>query len=111
MRQTSIISIVAAWVGLAVCQISGAATDISGLPDPTRPAAAGESEAVANRGLSAIRITPRQRFAVIDGRTVSVGDSVPGGVVQDIRQDEVTIKSGERVTRMRLVPSLKRATP
>jgi hypothetical protein len=99
------------WTGLAVGPWAVAETDLSLLPDPTRPATVGEAEGVRSSGLTSIRITARQRHAVIDGRTVSVGDAVRGGVVQDIRPEEVLIKRGDRVSALRLMPDLKRNVP
>ena len=99
------------WAGLTIGQWAIAETDLSTLPDPTRPVAVGESENVRNRGLTSIRINARQRTAVIDGRTVSVGDAVSGGVVQDIRPDEVLIRRGDKVSTLRLMPELKRNAP
>jgi len=97
--------------GLTVGRWAVAETDLSTLPDPTRPAAVGESVDVRPRGLTSIRISAHQRHAVIDGRTVSVGDAVSGGVVQDIRPDEVLIRHGDRVSALRLMPELKRNAP
>jgi len=87
-----------------------AETDLSALPDPTRPIAAGETDETRGRGLTSIRITSRGHYAVIDGRTVTVGDTVAGGVIQEIRPDEVILK-GTRVATLRLMPELKRNLP
>ena len=104
------------WMAVLVAGLNfgtGAAaeTDLSTLPDPTRPAAAGESEDVHPRGLTAIRITARQRYAVIDGQTVSVGDTAAGSVVQAIRPDKVLIRRGDQVSTLRLMPELKHKVP
>lgn len=97
--------------GLTLGQCVVAETDLSTLPDPTRPAAVGESADVRSRGLTSIRITVRHRNAVIDGKTVTVGDAASGGVVQDIRPDEVLIRRGDHVSALRLMPELKRTAP
>jgi len=110
MRLT-LLWIVVVWTGLTVGQWVAAETDLSTLPDPTRPAAVGESADVRPRGLTSIRITARQRTAVINGRTVTVGDTVSGGVVQDIRPDEILIRRGDSVSTLRLMPELKRNAP
>ena len=102
---------VATVAGLMVGRGVAAELDLSTLPDPTRPLSVGESEEVHSRGLTSIRITTRQRSAVIDGRSVSVGDTASGGVVQDIRPDEVQIKRRDGVTTLRLMPELKRQAP
>lgn len=111
MRLTLLLWVTAVWTGLSVGQWAVAETDLSTLPDPTRPASVGEPEGVRSRGLTSIRITARQRFAVIDGRTVSVGDAISGGVVQDIRPEEVLIRRGDSVSALRLMPELKRNAP
>lgn len=78
------------------------------LPDPTRPAGVGDMENVRTQGLTAIRITTVSRYAVIDGKTVSVGDVVDGGVVSDIRPEEVILKRGAQFSTLRLMPELKK---
>ena len=103
--------IAAASAGIAAAGPALAGADLATLPDPTRPAAAGASEDVRPRGLTAIRITAHGRSAVIDGKVVSVGDAIHGGVVQDIRPDEVLVRTGDRVSTLRLVPDLKRNAP
>lgn len=100
--------IAVAWMACASAWPALAESDFSALPDPTRPITAGESDEVRVRGLTSIRITSRGRHAVIDGKTVSIGDTVAGGVIQDIRPDEVILKDGVRVSTLRLMPELKR---
>jgi len=99
------------WMACASARPAAAESDISALPDPTRPITAGESDEVRVRGLTSIRITSRGRQAVIDGRTVTIGDTVAGGVIRDIRPDEVILKDGDRVSTLRLMPELKRNAP
>jgi MSHA biogenesis protein MshK len=98
-------------IAAALCLASGsrvsAESDLSVLPDPTRPAGVSDVESIRNRGLTEIRITPHNRSAVIDGRTVRIGDTVNGAVVSDIRPDEVVLKRGEQLSTMRLMPQLK----
>lgn len=108
-----LILLLAAAIGMACAAARpvSAESDFSALPDPTRPIAAGESDDVRVRGLTSIRITSRGRQAVIDGRTVTIGDTVAGGVIQDIRPDEVILKDGGRVSTLRLMPELKRNAP
>lgn len=99
-------------IAVAVSLVSGsrvlAESEISALPDPTRPAGVGDMESVRTRGLTEIRITPHDRSAVIDGRTIRIGDTVNGAVVNDIRPDEVVLKRGEQLSTLRLMPQLKK---
>lgn len=108
MRTILLLMTAAAWAGFLSAGPVQAEADLSLLPDPTRPVGVGEMEGVRSRGLTAIRITSRDRRAVIDGRTVGVGDSVNGAVVRDIRPEEVILQNGDRVSTMRLSPEIKR---
>ena len=101
------ILLIAVVVGLVSGGRVFAESDVSVLPDPTRPAGVGDMEGVRTRGLTEIRITAHGRSAVIDGRTVSIGDSVNGAVVRDIRPDEVILGRGGQLSTLRLMPQLK----
>ena len=88
-----------------------AAADVftGGLADPTRPAGAGDYESSAPRsGVTAIRISGRERQAVIDGRTVRIGDRYGDGQIADIRPYEVILEHAGRRTSLRLVPKLEK---
>ena len=86
-----------------------AADLFDGLPDPTRPASvpgAGESAPRAVHGLvlQSVLIAPQRRLAVINGRTLAVGESVDGVTVVDIQAHEVVVKRASGELTLRLVP-------
>lgn len=98
MKRTAAIGLPA----LIVLALTGAA-GASDLPDPTRPLG---GVAAAGGGLQSILVSPQRRLAVIDGRTVGVGDRVGSAVVAEIQPYEVVLRRGNQETRMRLVPRL-----
>ena len=91
----------------------GAAEDLSHLADPMMPApqravhAAPKPAAppVAELLLQSIIVHPDRRYAVIQGRQVSEGDSVDGMTVLQIRNYEVLVGKGRWTRVLRLVPS------
>lgn len=90
-----------------------AADDLGRLPDPTRPPTAAEAPApteakTAPTGpeLQSTLVSTAFRRAVISGRSYKLGDRVDGAVLTDIQPYEVTLKRGERETRLRLLPKL-----
>jgi MSHA biogenesis protein MshK len=89
---------------LAVLALPVLAADLADLPDPTRPS--GGASVGGASGVTSILITPRRKQAVINGRTVAVGDRVGDAVVVDIQPYEVILNRGGRESRMRLVPRL-----
>lgn len=83
----------------------------SPLPDPTRPAdapiaRANGGTAAAGPVLQSTLVSPTRRVAVIDGRTVGVGDKVHGATVVDIQPYEVRIHQNGRDARLRMLPRL-----
>lgn len=97
--------------GLACTGIAGAADGLRGLPDPTRPYTAAEVAAPSTTYrsgpvLQSTRVSPTARQAMISGRTYKVGDRIDGAVVADIQPYEVTLRSGTRLTQLRLLPKL-----
>lgn len=102
-----------------VCWLTPALTAVAAEPlrDPTRPPAisiastpdTGARSAPAPIGtLTAIRIDQRQRVATIGGVRVTVGDTVPEGIVRAIRATEVVLATpaGPRV--LKLYPGVAR---
>ena len=87
-----------------------AAAQTENLPDPTkRPAAFVTGEVVPTGPvLQSILIAPTHRLAVISGKTVNVGDSVEGGKVISIAENEVVLQSGKSRQVLRLYPSLRK---
>lgn len=89
------------------------AAHASALPDPTRPAdapvvRAGGAPAPGGPVLQSTLVSAARRTAVIDGRTVAVGDRVHGGTVVDIQPYEVRIRKNGRDVSLRLAPRLAR---
>lgn len=107
MRAARFLSAVAGllWVAPALAQATA-------LPDPTRPAdvtlSSPRSGSVSTSGpvLQSTLISPARRTAMIDGRTVAVGDRVHGATVIDIQPYEVRINKNGRDTSLRLLPRL-----
>lgn len=91
--------------GLAGISAAGAADPFAALPDPTRPSGWHGGEA-PRAGVQSILVSPQRKVAVVNGRTVTVGDRVGDAVVVDIRPYEVILNRGGRESRMRLVPRL-----
>lgn len=96
-----------AWAG------AGSASSLS---DPTRPpdfaartaraAPAGPARPV----LQSTLVAPDRKTAVISGKQVQIGDSFQGAVITDITAYEVRMRKGGRETRLRLAPTLIKAT-
>lgn len=89
----------------ALAVVAQADTD---LPDPTRPHGAARAAPAAS-GVQSILISPQRKLAVVNGRTVTVGDRVGDAVVTDIRPYEVILNRGGHESRLRLVPRLERS--
>ena len=100
----------------AACTVSGAG--VVDLPDPTRP---GGGRTVAPSPtptpipvqapasvLQSILISPQRRLAIINGRTVSIGDSVGDAVVVEILPYEVVLQRNGQEVRMRLMMRLNK---
>lgn len=103
MRYVHVIAVAVLAVG-----VQQAAAD--NLPDPTRPAGMGASSAVSGRSaLQTTIVSPGRSLAVINGRTIGVGDTVGDAVVLEIRPYEVVLKSRAGVKVMRMVPPLTRS--
>lgn len=96
----------AVWLTAALLSGAVAAGDLDNLPDPTNPGQA--TAGSPSSGVQSILITPRGKQAVIQGRTVSVGDRVGDALVVDILPYEVVLSRGGRESRMRLVPRLEK---
>ena len=91
--------------GLAAVSAAGAADPFANLPDPTRPSG-WQGGGGGSTGVQSILISPQRKVAVVNGRTVSIGDRVGDAVVVDIRPYEVILSRGGRESRLRLVPRL-----
>lgn len=81
-----------------------------GLPDPTRPPSLGARTTEGGSALQTTLVSPTRKLAIINGRTVGLGDTIGGSVVTDIRSYEVVLKtSSGGVTTLRLMPPLNNA--
>ena len=99
---------------IVFCAASAAVFANTALPDPTRPAnffVKTESvfvEQVAQPGqklpwtVSAIRISPTDRTAIVNGKLVRVGDVVSSAKVEQINPLSVVIDDDERRLNVRL---------
>lgn len=82
------------------------------LVDPTRPpnaATAGQEEA-ANTGpvVQSILIGAGRREAIINGRTVTVGDRFGDAQVVSISDAEVVLRNGNELQRLKLFPAIEK---
>jgi len=94
-------------LGLASALPARAADVFDSLPDPTRPASAsGESAPSVVQGLvlQSVLIAPQRRLAVINGRTLAIGERFDGVTVIDIQPHEVVLKRASGELTLRLVP-------
>jgi len=97
---------------LASISVSGIAQP---LRDPTRPPTEASAESVTAktraRGgmiLQTVLISPERRTAVISGRVMSVGDTVSGFRLAEIRESEVVMKGASGTRTLRLYPSVSK---
>jgi len=103
-------------VGLALTVLAGTGV-ASNLSDPTRPvdyfapAAAAKGEARSyGPVLQSTMVSPLRKRAVIDGKTVAVGDKVSDAQIVDIRPYEVILRRGNQQSSLRLMPKLGKET-
>ncbi len=100
-------------VVIVLAMAGPAAVVAASLPDPTRPTTqgqAGSSVASRERGgpaLQSVLISPQRREAIIDGKTVRVGDLVGDSRVVRILETEVFLRAGDEVRALRMFPPLK----
>jgi len=97
---------------LAVCVPLAAA---QALRDPTRPAffsgRPGEG-GIVSRGrdadwvLQSVLLSPERRYAIINGKILSLGESVAGAELVAIREGEVTLRAGGALRTVRLFPDV-----
>jgi MSHA biogenesis protein MshK len=107
--------------GLALAAATAVVAQSAGLSDPTRPPDAATaappsqdatgSAAAAPRLLSVL-ISPNRKLAVIDGRTVVLGERVGDATLVQITETQVTLRRGAELTTLELYPGVvRRATP
>ncbi len=101
----------AAGLGFTVA-MAASSVDLKELSDPTRPytstgpATAAPTPEATGPVLQSTMISSTDRRAVISGRSYRVGDKLDGAVITDIQPYEVTLKRGDRVNRLRMLPRL-----
>lgn len=84
------------------------ADELDRLPDPTRPMLDRGAARLARDGLQleSTLVSARRATAVINGRSVQVGDRVDGATVARIQPHEVILRAGTRDIHLRLMPPL-----
>ena len=98
-------------LALLVALLSAPAS-AQGLLDPTRPPDAplpgNDAGVIAERAVpqlqSVLVASSGRRVAVIDGRTVRVGDQIGGASVDGIGETTVTLRRGKTLETIRLYP-------
>jgi MSHA biogenesis protein MshK len=96
---------------LALLLAGATLADAQALRDPTRPpgrATVRGDAAPRQEGfvLQSILNSPERKAAVVNGKVVGPGDSVDGYLLVGIAEDEVVLKNGAQVKRLRLYPSV-----
>ena len=82
-----------------------------GLSDPTRPptaplAATDAGADTAASQLQSVLISPDRRLAVINGKTVALGDRVGDATLTQINETGVVLKRGDLLERVPLLPGI-----
>ena len=110
MMNILLIAMAVVGLGAGLAPVYAAANDsLVGLPDPTRPSSAvGDGDGVATgvHGLvlQSVLIAPQRRVAVINGKTLAVGERIGDVTVAAIRPHEVVVKRASGEFTLRLVP-------
>lgn len=96
-------------LGLASVLPARAADMFDSLPDPTRPSgwsSGGDRVATGVHGLvlQSVLIAPQRRLAVINGKTLAVGERIGDVTVTAIQPHEVVVKRASGELTLRLVP-------
>jgi MSHA biogenesis protein MshK len=105
--------LIAALAAAAPAALAQASTAPAGaLADPTRPPVVASEEGTAapvlSTQLQAILISRGRKLAVINGQTVPLGGRVGEGRVERITETEVTVRTGEQVEVLRLLPGIEK---
>lgn len=86
------------------------------LRDPTRPPpgafavskAGGKPDARKSMMLQTVLISPQRRTVVISGRVMSIGDTMDGYRLVEIREAEVVMKGSKGTRTLRLYPAVSK---
>lgn len=97
--------------GLLLVPLPARADDpMAGLPDPTRPEnlvqarQAARSVDITRLVLESTLVSPERRLAVVNGKTLAVGDNIDDVKITAITPFEVTAYRNGQQLRMRLLP-------
>ena len=108
MMNILLIAMAVVGLGAGLAPVYAVANDsLVGLPDPTRPSSAsGDGVATGVHGLvlQSVLIAPQRRVAVINGKTLAVGERIGDVTVAAIRPHEVVVKRASGEFTLRLVP-------
>src|SRR5437763_10205231 len=103
-------------LGLLGAIAAGAAIAQGGLADPTRaPSVVPQVEsaggtaapAQAARRLQSVLISGTRKLAVIDGKTVALGEKIDGATLVEVAETGVTLRRGEEVQTLRMHPNVQ----
>jgi len=115
MMNILLIAMAVVGLGAGLAPVYAVANDsLVGLPDPTRPSSAsGDGVATGVHGLvlQSVLIAPQRRVAVINGKTLAVGERIGDVTVAAIRPHEVVVKRASGEFTLRLCRAMYRATP
>lgn len=99
-------------IGLLV--LAGSAAAAPGLPDPTRPptgfgAATEPLRTTVATGpvLQSVLISPTRTVAVINGKSLKVGEQFGAARIVKISENEVVMQDGRQVRTLRIFPNIK----
>lgn len=107
-------------IGLALALMIAATLDAGELQDPTRPsflgagtdaAAAGGAKPTPSLVLNAIRLSPTRRSAMINDRSVTVGERIGDARVVAIDRDGVRLQRGAEQFTLQLLPIKVKQAP
>ncbi|MFA5171362.1 MAG: hypothetical protein WC426_07330 [Sulfuriferula sp.] len=81
--------------------------------DPTQPPAGLNSMSTTDTGTDAstiqsVTLTKKQRYAMINGETVKIGDTINAGRIIQITESDVWVRSGNEVSRIPLFPNVSK---
>jgi MSHA biogenesis protein MshK len=107
-------------VGLVLALMIAATLNAGELQDPTRPsflspgadaAAAGDTKTTPSLVLNAIRLSPTRRSAMINDRSIKVGERIGDARVVAIDRDGVRLQRGTEQFTLRLLPIRVKQAP
>jgi len=98
------------WMALvfSIGGISRAADRFARLPDPTRAEYPSHSLSVEKKKaktwiLQSTLISGERRVAIVNGRTVAIGDHLGSAKITDIQDNEIVLRRGQRTFRLHVV--------